>query len=78
MLEGGASDAEVDRHLQSHLIDPALLRADDFDAFIAHRREAMLALIEKAIGKSVYRGTAADEPVEDVTEGEETAHEVAE
>ena len=76
--QGGASDAEVDRHLQSHLIDPALLRADDFDAFIAHRREALLALIEKAIGKSVYRGTATDEPVEDVMEGEEIALEAAE
>ena len=76
--QGGASDDEVDRHLQSHLIDPALLRADNFDAFIAHRREALLALIEKAIGKSVYRGTAADEPVEDVLEGEETVLEAAE
>ena len=76
--QGSASDAEVDRHLQSHLIDPTLLRADDFDAFIAHRREALLALIEKAIGKSVYRGTAADEPVEDVMEGEDTALEAAE
>lgn len=75
---GGASDAEVDRHLQSHLIDPALLRADDFDAFIANRREALLALIEKAIGKSVYRGTATDEPVEDVLESEAIALEAAE
>jgi hypothetical protein len=76
--QGGASDAEVDGHLQSHLIDPTLLRTDDFDAFIAHRGEALLALIEKAIGKSVYRGTATDEPVEDVLEGEEIALEAAE
>ena len=76
--QGGASDAEVDRHLQSHLIDPKLLRADDFDAFIAHRSEALLALIEKAIGKSVYRGTATDEPVEDTLADEEVTLEAAE
>jgi len=76
--QGGASDAEVDRHLQSHLIDLKLLRADDFDAFIAHRREALLALIEKAIGKSVYRGTATDEPVEDTLADEEVTLEAAE
>jgi hypothetical protein len=64
--QGGVSDVEIDRHLQSHLIDPALLRADDFDAFVARRREALLALIEKAIGKSIYRGSGSDEPVEDV------------
>ena len=35
--------------------------------------EPLLALIEKAIGKSIYRGTAIDEPVEDVLAGEEVA-----
>ena len=60
------------------MINSAQQRADDFDAFIAHRREALLALIEKAIGKSVYRGTATDEPVEDVLEGEGITLEAAE
>ncbi len=45
----------------SHLIDPTLLRADDFDTFMIERQKALIALIEKAMGKQ----TAAEE------EGEE-------
>ena len=41
----------LDEHLQSHLINPDLLRADDFDAFLADRAAALLDLIEKAMGK---------------------------
>ncbi len=69
--QGSASEAEVDIHLQSHLINPALLRANNFDAFIENRREALLALIEKAIGKPIYRGTISDEPTEDLEFAEE-------
>lgn len=53
--------ATLDHHLASHLIDPALLRADDFQAFIAAREKALLKLIEQATGRSAYRGDA-DEP----------------
>ncbi len=60
--QGGASDAEIDSHLRSHLIGPSQLRADDFNGFIAARREALLGLIERAMGKSVYRGEKPDEP----------------
>ncbi|WP_281802806.1 GmrSD restriction endonuclease domain-containing protein [Methylocystis echinoides] len=60
--EGGVSDAAIDSHLQSHLIDPAVLRSDDFNAFISARREALLALIARAMDKPVYRGEATDEP----------------
>ena len=60
--QGGASDAEIDEHLKSHLIDPGHLRGDDFDAFFTARRETLLGLIERAMGKSVYRGETSDEP----------------
>ena len=54
-----------DDHLTSHLIDPALLRANDFPAFIAAREKALLKLIEQATGRSAYRGDA-DEPEQEV------------
>lgn len=51
----------LDQHLESHLIDPKRLRSDDFDGFVKARREALLVLIEKATGKSVYRGEGENE-----------------
>lgn len=70
--QGGAPEAEIDRHLRSHLIDPEALRSDDFDGFIAQRQEAIPSLIEKATGRPIHRGTAVDEPTEDVLDDEET------
>ena len=60
--QGSAPAIEIDAHLRSHLIDPNHLKADDFGAFLAARREALLGLIEKAMGKGVYRGANLDEP----------------
>lgn len=59
---GGVSDAAIDDHLRSHLIDPQTLRNNDFDGFISLRREALLTLIERAMGKIAYRGELTDEP----------------
>jgi hypothetical protein len=36
----------------SHLIDPALLRADKFEAFMPDRQKRLLGLIEQATGKA--------------------------
>ena len=51
----------LDAHLRSHLIDPGLLRADSFDAFMEDRQQRLLALIEQATGKAAYVGTAEEE-----------------
>ena len=67
-----------DAYLESHLIDPLLLRADDFDDFVGRRQEALLGLIEAATGKAIYRGAATDEPVEDMIEDEAEGLEAAE
>jgi hypothetical protein len=75
--QGGASGIEIDEHLRSHLIEPARLRADDFDAFVAARREALLSLIERAMGKAVYRGETSDEPEGEIVMEEAEAFEVA-
>lgn len=48
--------------LASHAIDPALLRADDFDGFFTRRETALLDRIEAAMGKPVQRQTAVEEP----------------
>ncbi len=70
-LESGGSAASVSRasldaHLRSHLIEPTLLRSDDFAAFMAAREQSLLALIEAATGQSAYRGYAKDEVEADV------------
>lgn len=49
-------------HLQSHLIDPSNLLADDFGKFIIDRAKALLDLIEEAMGKKV-NGRDAEETV---------------
>jgi hypothetical protein len=47
------SDAEMDKLLSSHALDPFLLRTDDFHGFIADRRRKLSKLIADAMGKSV-------------------------
>lgn len=56
---------QLDNYLSSHLIDHALLRANDFDAFMASRQGKLLALIEKAMGKGVYLGDVSEEGEDD-------------
>jgi hypothetical protein len=53
--------ARLEGYLASHLIDPSLLRADDFEAFMADRQKRLLALIEQATGKVAYAGSAPEE-----------------
>jgi hypothetical protein len=66
-LEKGSTTAppidpeRMNLYLSSHLIDPSLLRADSFDAFMADRQSKLLQLIEKATGKSVYAGAFQEE-----------------
>src|SRR5690606_13565208 len=52
-----AIEAErLNNYLRSHLIDPAILRRDDFQAFMVDRQKHLLGLIEQATGKSAYAG----------------------
>jgi len=53
--------ARLDDYLRSHLIDPGLLRTDDFERFLADRQKQLLRLIEQSTGKAVYAGDAPDE-----------------
>lgn len=51
----GISSEHMDGHVRSHMVDPALLRADHFDAFFRARKEALIAKIEQVMGKAVIR-----------------------
>jgi len=51
----------LDGYLTSHLINPTLLRADSFDAFMVDRQKRLLALIERATGRAAYSGDVREE-----------------
>ena len=60
--EGDESARErLDAILRSHLIDPDLLRADDFDAFHRDRKEKLLKLIEQKTGREILRNAETQE-----------------
>lgn len=61
----------LDEYLSSHLIDPTLLRANQFEAFMADRQKGLLALIEQATGRPAYVGDIQEEGV-DVEADEDT------
>jgi hypothetical protein len=65
-------DTAMDSILKSHVIDPTLLRADSFQQFYAARKAALLAIVERAMGKTSSEATAivADDDEGDEEEGE--------
>jgi len=52
----GLSEDGMNAILACHYIDPKALRSDSFDSFFQRRREALLQLVEDAMGKSIDRG----------------------
>ena len=67
---------KLDGYLNSHLINPRLLRSDNFDEFMSDRQKRLLGLIERATGKVAYSGGQEEgedvEADEDSTEAELT------
>ena len=57
--EADVSASTMDDFLRSHLVDPQLLRADNFSAFYKDRESALVERIEAATGKPV-EGAAKD------------------
>jgi len=53
--------SRLDGYLSSHLINPSLLRADSFEAFMVDRQKGLLSLIEKATGRVAYSGDVQEE-----------------
>ncbi len=77
----GLSSEQLDDILRTHLIEPAHLRADDFEAFFADREQKLARLAADAMGKAVVGGELADdgaaEDVELSVDEEETLEEAA-
>lgn len=53
--ESGLPEDWLDDVVATHLIEPRHLRAPDFDAFYRMRTQALLELIEQAMGKEAFR-----------------------
>lgn len=49
----GLTDEQMNELLASHSMYPTLLREDNFDGFIVDRRNQLIALITKAMGKAI-------------------------
>ena len=49
------SNEEMNNMLKSHCIDPEALRSDDYDLFIERRREKLIQIVERAMGKTIER-----------------------
>ncbi len=58
--EHGIAPDVLDDILRQHLIDPALLRADDFEVFFADRKARLAALAAEAMGRPVIETTAVE------------------
>jgi hypothetical protein len=67
-------DVGMDDILRTHLIEPALLRGDNFDAFYAARKAALLNVVAHAMGKPVAQ---VSEAVPDDEEEDEESEAVA-
>jgi hypothetical protein len=69
-LESGSAETppiapqNLNGYLTSHLINPVLLRTDDFRAFMEDRQARLLRLIEQATGQSVYRAELSEDEAE--------------
>lgn len=62
----GLTSETLDAILRTHLIEPAHLRNDDFDAFFAARTDALASLVSEAMGKPVVAASGQDEVEEDL------------
>ena len=58
----GLGTAEMDAILRSHLIEPELLRADDFAGFVASRKRRLADLAARAMGLPLAATAAPVEP----------------
>jgi len=56
----GVAPDRLDQIFSTHLVTPALIRADSFDAFLRDRAARLLDLVEKAMGKAVVGRDAED------------------
>ena len=58
------SESELNDILRTHLVEPDAMRSTDFDAYFTSRRDALVRLVEKAMGKVVQRDMESGLPEE--------------
>lgn len=73
----GLSSGQLDAILRTHLVDPALLRADDFEGFMNARRMAFAEMIGRAMRKPAVGEMGTDEPMGEPTDIEDETIEAA-
>ncbi|MBL8165216.1 MAG: DUF262 domain-containing protein [Anaerolineae bacterium] len=59
-IEREISNTRVDEILRSHVIEPKLLRTDQFETFFELRKQALLDRIERVMNKPIPRDMPAD------------------
>lgn len=64
----GLTPAQMDDILRSHLIEPAFMRADDFDGFLADRKRRLADLAARVMGAPLAPAAAPEEPEGEVME----------
>lgn len=73
LAQKGTPAGKLDGYLRSHCIEPQHLHADDFEAFFAARKAALLRMVAEATGKALAPETTDAEPVPDDTPDEAVA-----
>lgn len=68
-------DEAMNAILQTHVIEPSLLRGDDFYSFYAARKQALLALIGRAMGKAVQANESSSAATEAANDEDEEIEE---
>ena len=76
--KAGIDAGRLDDVLSTHLVDAEALRSSDFDLHFNRRREALVQLVERAIGKTVQRDVDQGAPEESLDQFETTNTAVAE
>jgi hypothetical protein len=62
--KAGIHSATLDKILASHLVDFETMRSNDFDRFFVRRRDALVELAARAMGKPVQRDVEEGIPEE--------------
>lgn len=62
----GMTPAALDEILRTHLIEPAHLRNDDFEAFFEARLQALVPIVSSAMDKPVIEDAGTNEPEREV------------
>lgn len=65
MRDDGPPEDQLDAYLMSHHVEPQHLRDDDFEAFFAARRAALLGLVQRATGFSFAPEVVEPDPVDE-------------